>query len=227
MATNPADLVGSTNNLAAVFALGNAAAPFQPALGSAPTDWTIGVAYGSTSTTSGTLYPVERSYKHPAIDANGNVWVVNAFSGTAFGANSVTELSPTGTPLAQALTGTTATTGIIGGHGLVIDPSGNLWVPNFGSSSTAATNTIGFENTVVEYVPSTGTTNAYTVGYGPLSIAGDGAGNIFVEDVRRDNCIWPSHKQSWWWRFVGDQKRDRKSDSRWTGSKHGLHHISC
>lgn len=180
LAVNPGGLVGGASTVSTVYTLAASQAAFQPSLSAAPTDWTIGVTYGSTSTTSGTIFLLNFP-TYPAIDANGNVWVVNAVSGTAFGANSLTELSPTGTPLVQALTGTTATTGIIGGHGLVIDPAGNLWVPNFGSSSTSST--IGFENTVLEYAPGTGTITPYTVGFGPFSIAGDGTGNIFVEDI--------------------------------------------
>jgi hypothetical protein len=191
LATNPTSTVSSTSNLTAIYNTGVANSPFQPSLTAVPSDWTIGVSYASTSaqtsTTNGTVdllsYP-----SYPAVDASGDVWWINANTGSGAGlaGNSITEMSPTGVPIAQALSSTTVTTAatsVVGGHGLVIDPSANVWVANFGSSSTSASNTGGYQNNVLKYNPTSTTVTSYTVGYGPTTLASDGAGNIFVADT--------------------------------------------
>ena len=191
LAVNPTSTVSSTSNITAIYNTGVANSPFQPSLSATPTDWTIGVSYASTSaqtsTTNGTVdllsYPT-----YPAVDAGGDVWWINANTGSGAGlaGNSITEMNPTGMPLAQALSSTTVTTAatsVVGGHGLVIDPSGNVWVANFGSSSTSSSNTGGYQNNVLEYNPTSAAVTSYTVGYGPTTLASDGAGNIFVADT--------------------------------------------
>jgi hypothetical protein len=89
---------------------------FSPALGGAPTDWTLALNF-----TGGGL-SASSSSQNLAIDAAGNVWVAN------YGSSSLSEFSPAGV----ALTGSSGYTG--GGiqqpYGLAIDSSGNVWVAN-------------------------------------------------------------------------------------------------
>jgi hypothetical protein len=142
-------------NVAAIFALASANAPFQPALAAAPNDWTLAVTYtgGSLSTPSAV-----------AVDAGGNVWITNR------GTNTATELAHSGAVLATSpaalsgpaavaldargdpwianVTGDTLThlsdSAAVNGSasggldmpaGIAIDPQGNLWVANSGAAN--------------------------------------------------------------------------------------------
>jgi sugar lactone lactonase YvrE len=134
----------------------------------APKDWTIGVTYGSTASQTVAANPVYlvSNPKYVAIDSLGNVWFVNSAGLTG---NSVSELSATGVPEALVLTGAGT---LIAPSGIAVDPSNNLFVPNYGASGTG--------NTVTEYT-SLGSTRTFTLkSTGPEAIASDGAGNIFV-----------------------------------------------
>jgi hypothetical protein len=159
LATNPTDTVGGTSKISTVYGLSASQPPFAPALNSAPADWTIGVTYGSKSTSTGGAYFLSNP-AYIAIDAIGNVWVTN----TAAGSTSLSEMSALGLPLTQAL----STSGTLTGpRNTVIDPSGNIWVENALGSS------------VLEYTLS-GSTNTFTTSAGPNVLASDGSGNIFV-----------------------------------------------
>jgi hypothetical protein len=142
-------------NVAAIYALAAGTAPFQPALTTAPNDWTLAVTYtgGSLSTPSAA-----------AVDAGGNVWITNR------GNNTVTELAHSGAvlatsaavlsgPAAVALDATgdpwianatadtlthfsdsaavngSASGGLDVPAGLAMDPQGNLWVANSGTDN--------------------------------------------------------------------------------------------
>jgi sugar lactone lactonase YvrE len=118
-------------NVANLFPLQVGVAPFQPALTTAPNDFTIAISYTATSL---------NICNGVAIDASGDAWISNGN-----GAD-LTKLSPLGTPLSGA-------TGYTGGGltqptGIAIDPTGNVWAVNenpntiseFTSSGVAATN---------------------------------------------------------------------------------------
>jgi len=185
MASNPTDAVGGVSNMASVYGLGTANPPYGAGLRAAPSDWTVGIAYSSTSQTPGTVY-LFNNPAYPAVDAAGNIWWINAYAGYPNAAgNSLIEISPVGVPLAQALIGTAtsaATTSIWGGHSLAIDPSGNIWAANLGSTTPSADNTVGYQSNVLEYIPGSGAVNTFPVGNGPATLASDEAGNIFIAD---------------------------------------------
>ncbi len=173
MAANPTSSIGGTSNIAALFALASSNPPYTPTAAQ-PADWTLALNYSSASTqtigTGATSFMYDPQYV--AIDASGNVWMVNyGASGGTTGAttNSVSEISPAGTPLAQALTGANVLTGPAG---ISIDQTGNVWVPNYGSSSALGTS-------VSEYTAG-GSTYSFTTNSGPQRIKIDGKGNVFV-----------------------------------------------
>jgi hypothetical protein len=175
LATNPTSTVSGTSNLSTIYTLPSAESPFSPALGAQPTDWTIAVTYGSNSsqTVGGVTDYFMYQPEYIALDSTGNLWMVNYKNGTTPGVvgNTVSEISPTGTPLAQVLT---AAGQIIGPRSLVIDPSNNLWIASYGTSTALGTQ-------VVEYVPgTTATVKTFTTAAGPVNVTSDGAGNIFV-----------------------------------------------
>jgi hypothetical protein len=120
IARNPAQ------NVAALFSLSQAIAPFQPSLSSPPGNWMIGINY----TGGGLNQPAAL-----ALDASGNVWLANT-SG-----NSVTELAPTGAALSPS-------SGFAAGSlsapaALAIDTGGSVWVANSGNNSLARISPLG------------------------------------------------------------------------------------
>lgn len=170
---NTGTAVTTTSTLCNLYGLLTATSPFSPTLSGAPTDWTVGVTYGSASTQTIGVTPVYllNTPQYLALDSLGNVWVVNSAS-SASGAigNSVTELSPVGAPQAQVLT---AAGQLIGPRGIAVDPTNNLYVANFGANGTGAS-IVGYNNTTLssETFP--------LKGVGPETLASDGAGDIYI-----------------------------------------------
>ena len=76
---------GSTNNITALYGLVSASAPF-PGVATQPSDWTVGIQYTGTASTM--FEP-----QNIAIDATGNVWVVNNGSSAN---GSLNEITPAG-----------------------------------------------------------------------------------------------------------------------------------
>jgi streptogramin lyase len=167
-ATGATDTIGMTlafaNNpsssaLTALWSLGaGVGAPFQPALGVQPNDWTVAIKY-----------PVSGNLKTPyglAVDSTGNVWIANA-SATA---TPVVKLSPTG-GLLGAYTG--AATGLVGPRGIACDKAGNVWLAS------------PFQNSVVELTSAGALKGTYTVGglNGPVALALDSGGNAWVANL--------------------------------------------
>jgi sugar lactone lactonase YvrE len=173
LASNPTSVVNGTSNLAAIYGIAPAQVPFTPTLTAIPTDWTIGVTYGSTSSQTVTATPAyfitNPSYLN--IDSLGNVWMTNVGStGNGLAGNSVSEVSPTGTPLAQILT----TPGQLSNpRGLVVDPNNNLYVGSYGTNGTG--------NQVTEYTANSNLVYQFPLrSTGPETLASDGSGNIYV-----------------------------------------------
>ena len=166
MATNPTS--GGSANVANLFALQAAAgAPFQDALATAPTDWTIGIKYNSTSPCTGTgaagtfiFYP----YLVEA-DGHGNIWI--ASNATNSGATPIpanlSEISPTGVPLACTLGATMSQI-----EGLTIDTNNNVWIAGHGAGG------------IQEVDPSTLAATVWTEStFTPWAMTADGSGNVF------------------------------------------------
>lgn len=152
--TNPTN--GGTSHMNAIFAVAPpTGAPYQPTLSSAPTDWTIGVTYSSTSNCAnggGFLnFPYDLK-----LDASGNVWIDN---GAATNGN-LAQVRFDGTPLVCVPAASTS-------RGSTIDDQGNIWV---GSFST---------NNIYRYNPSTGATLTYTTAAPVVALTADGSNNVF------------------------------------------------
>jgi hypothetical protein len=189
MATNPTSTTSSstvttcttgthvttTSTICNLYGLVGSQVPFAPTVSAAPTDWTIGVTYGSTSsqTIGGTAVYLFNSPEYVALDSVGNVWVLNSTTSAAGAVgNSVTELSPVGVPKGQVLT---AAGQLTGPRNIILDPSNNVFVGNYGISGTGTS--------VEEYNSSTLTAENFPlVSVGPAALASDGAGNIYVAD---------------------------------------------
>jgi hypothetical protein len=167
--TNPSN--GSTTNLATTFGLaGGATAPYQPALATQPTDWTIGINYASTGSTCGTSTAGSGGFIDTptdiSIDAQNNVWIANSKAATG----NLSELSSggftaTGTYQPAAPT-TCVLLGTGGLQGSTIDQAGNIWV---GSSN----------NSLYRFSPVSNTSVSFPVGVTPLAIGADGINNIY------------------------------------------------
>lgn len=155
MLTNPTD--SSNAKLQNLYNLASGAgAPYQPALSSAPSDWTIGIRYASNSTCGASNGGFFNTAAGLNIDANGNLWVASAQPSIG----NLSEISPTGLPL------TCVTTGGSFGGGLV-DISGNIWtgVPQ--------------QNQIQRYTPSNGSTLIFPLPVSPIAVTVDGQGNVF------------------------------------------------
>jgi len=175
--TEPSDTATAAINLAhypyttkvsAVYDIvGSTAVPYEPALTSTPTAFTIALKF----TGGGMDSPIGI-----AIDGSGNAWIANNISGSGVngGHGSVTELSSSGIVLS-------GTNGYYGGgmngpNGIVIDASGNAWIPNYSGNSVTKLSSSGA-------VLSDSGNGAYTgEGYisDPFAIAIDGSGNAWI-----------------------------------------------
>jgi len=171
MALNPTSSGGSgyAMNMAALYGLQNGTPPY-PGASSQPTDWTIGINYADSTTNA----PVLTDPADVAVDASGNIWVVNDNGGTSAGA--LGELGPTGTPLLGTIfpneTGATVLTAA-GPREAAIDLGGNVWI-----GSTAGS---GY---TYEYSPGTssptGEISYAHLSKAPWGLAVDQNGNTFV-----------------------------------------------
>jgi hypothetical protein len=167
--------VMTTSTICNLYGLVTATAPFAPSLASAPTDWTIGVTYGSASSqiVSATAVYLLNQPEHVAIDSLGNVWILNSNTSTTGAAgNSVAELSPVGVPEAQIFT---AAGTLSGPNSMAVDPNNNIFVSNYGPSAAG--------HTVIEFNGTTlATSTLNLVSTGPDALAIDGSGDVYVAD---------------------------------------------
>jgi len=151
------------SNVAALFALGSTAGPYQPALTAAPPDWTLAVNYkGAGLSTPGSI----------ALDATGNVWVANYFE-------SVTELSNSGQAISPA--GGFTGGGLTESYGLTANSDGSIWVTDEQSGGSVN----GGEGSVTVLNSSgavTSGTNGYSGGgvFFPIAAAADTDGSVWI-----------------------------------------------
>jgi streptogramin lyase len=149
LARNPAA------NVAKIFALPTSQPPFQPALLTAPNDFSLALKL---------THPSLSSPFGIAIDASGDAWVTNE-SGT-----SITEFSPSGSVLSGA--NGFASPYLVGAQGITIDPSGQIWIANTGAQSVLELNPDGsLANTAPGY------TNGISA---PVDVAANKSGYIAV-----------------------------------------------
>jgi hypothetical protein len=134
-------------------------APFQPSLAVAPPDWSITIAYSSTSTCGGGSSPGSfiNAPQDINIDSGGNLWIAN---GQATNGN-LSSISVNGTPSDCVFLGGGAS------RGSTIDHLGNIWY-----GTTAA-------NNLYRYNPSNHGVLTYTTAAPPLAVTADGTGNIY------------------------------------------------
>lgn len=113
------------NNVAALFALAGTG-PYQPALNTAPHDWSLAVSY------TGGVLDAGSDPRALAIDAAGNAWVASLSSDSSVngGEGFVVQIGPQGVQ-GPSLMGN----GILGPDAVAVDASGNVWVANLSSST--------------------------------------------------------------------------------------------
>ena len=112
-------------NIAALYGLPNAAAPFQPTLSAAPNDFALSVTY----TGGGLTAPI-----NVVIDASGNAWMADCPSCNKLaGTDKIVGISPAG--IFQSGAGG-YTAGIHKPEGLAFDGAGNLWSTDDRSGAT-------------------------------------------------------------------------------------------
>jgi hypothetical protein len=168
MFTNPGS--GSTSNMTTLLGLaGGVGAPYQPTLASAPSDWSIGIYYTSTSTCGTSSGGVGHFFSSPsdvAIDAFDNVWVANSETG-----GNLVEIAAGGAPATCVNLDPGAA------QSIALDSNQDVWV--------------GAGSTMYRYSPG-GMANggglpagtlAVPASGSPLAVAADGVGNVYFTSV--------------------------------------------
>lgn len=162
MLTNPSS--GGTSNVATLFGLaGGVSGPYQPALATQPTDWTIAVNYVSTSTCGTTTGGSGGFISGPIdinIDSADNVWIANSQAGTG----NLSEISGAGVPTTCVFLGSGGSQG-----GATIDSANNVW--------------IGSGTNLYRYNPNTTTATTFPVTVSPIGVTADGVGNVYFTAV--------------------------------------------
>lgn len=140
--------------VAALYALSTATAPFQPSLSTAPNDWSLSIYYIIPS-----VYPLSSL----AIDGFGNVWTTSH--------NSVIKLNNAGASLSGASGFPDGGAELLGD--LSIDPANNVWML---TQAPGAVVKLGNDGTLLSPV------GGYTIPAmtSPHNIALDGLGNAWV-----------------------------------------------
>lgn len=140
-------------NVGTIFGLGSAAPPFQPALASAPSDFTVSITYTDPSLTN----PLSL-----AINSQGDVITANT------SCNCLTELSSLGARLKQIFGG-----GLNVPEYVSIDQGDGIWVINALSSGIS-----NFSSTGVALSPTTGYTDPSL--NTPIAFAFDISDNVYI-----------------------------------------------
>jgi len=147
--------------MATLFGLaGGVSGPYQPALATQPTDWTIGVSFTSSSTcgTASTPGGFINSPIDINIDAEDNVWIANSQTGSG----NLSEISSGGIPSTCVFLGSGGSQG-----GATIDSAGNTWI---GSGTSL-------------YRYNNGNALAFPTTVTPIGVTADGLGNVYFTAV--------------------------------------------
>ncbi|MBB5338450.1 hypothetical protein [Tunturiibacter gelidoferens] len=159
--SNPTSTSGGTSNIPTLFGLaGGVSGPYQPALATQPTDWTIAISFSSTST-CGTASTPGGFISGPIdinIDAADNVWIANSQAASG----NLSQISSAGIPTTCVFLGSGGSLG-----GAVLDSAGNTW---FGSGTSL-------------YRYNNGTTLAFPTTVSPIGVTADGLGNVYFTAV--------------------------------------------
>ncbi len=156
MAQNP------SNNVASIFNLQAASPPFQPALATAPFDWSLAITYTGDGLNLPNLL---------AADAKGNIWITDSASSNA---EARVELGPNGVPVGSSPFLAGSNVAFDQPQGVVPDTLGNIWVSAHGTASSTG-------NRLVAYNPTSQAVAAHvaTSGCNPYALAIDGTDNVF------------------------------------------------
>jgi hypothetical protein len=168
------------NNVAALYDLGAATGPFQPAATTAPQDFTVNVRY---------LTPAYQNkgedFGGTAIDAGGNVWTFGYSAGFT-SSLSLISYSPVGAVrVNQAVSGSGELPGYLP---LSIDGNGNVWLQGFTLTDNGNSNTGQFYK-----YSNQGTLLSPAAGYmcpdmqDVYGITFDTSGNAYIGDVENTN----------------------------------------
>jgi hypothetical protein len=161
IARNPA------NNVGALYALLPVNPPFTPFLATAPDSWVLMLRYASAS--AGFNAPYEL-----AVDALGNVWVVNA------GNDSISELIAT-SGYTGAFNFSPAGAALSFPDSLALDASSNVWIANLQSNSVSELTAASRYSSGFSFSPSG------AVFDGPIFLAIDAASNVWVANYSGDS----------------------------------------
>ncbi|WP_263367206.1 hypothetical protein [Edaphobacter bradus] len=140
------------HNVSSIYSVYTPTAPYQPALTSAPPDWTLSINYNS---------PALQTPSDLAIDSQGNAWVLTNTASSS----SVSVLNVNG------ISGTFPQSGSVFAR-MALDPFDDPWL----------TNTIGSSVTELNGSGSRVSSNPFTGGgiQGPGALAFDGSGNVWI-----------------------------------------------
>ncbi|HTV09911.1 MAG TPA: hypothetical protein VMD97_12785 [Candidatus Aquilonibacter sp.] len=145
-----------TTNVTALYNLVSGTTAFNDTMTGAPTDWTLPIIYkNAVSTFAQTNGSNTNGPFSIAIDASGNAWIGDRING-------VIEITTQG-----ALSTWNHSFGMI--KGVSIDPSGNIWAADYGSSKVYIMNTAG----TISKTLTTGLN-------GPAFVAFNTAGNAYI-----------------------------------------------
>ncbi|MGH7987097.1 MAG: NHL repeat-containing protein [Candidatus Binataceae bacterium] len=155
------------NNVNSLFNLVPAKAPYTPGLSAAPGSWLLTLNYAPSNAQFSAPYAL-------AIDAPGNVWVVNGAGDSvteliaASGYTNVLNLSPPGANLDFPTA-------------LAFDSSGNLWVVNLSNNSVSELTAASGYETGFNFAPAAAAFNS------PFALAFDAAGNLWITNLNSDS----------------------------------------
>lgn len=177
-------------NASALFGLAQVEPTYRPALAAAPDAWTVALRYWGNGRELGGPGNV-------AFDADGNAWIINNYQfnpdprQSVCGGTLLSKFTPTGqdAPGAPFSGG-----GVYGaGFGVTLDPSGDVWVGNFGFQGRGCPlDKTRLNRSVSQFAPD-GTPLSPPVGWrqgdinAPMGMVSDRGGNIWVANCGSDS----------------------------------------